>query len=258
MRDRLDKLAAALNKHVENCVLFEVADSTHAMARRIIAEMDEESQKLGSTLIIADRQSEGEGRGGRSWESPPGGLYMSWLKSGVTAETIARLPMLAAAAAVDAVKEIGVTGSQIKWPNDLLVDGRKLAGILVFARHGDTSWVTVGLGVNLETAPVIGEGGGLLATSVVDLLGPGDVDAWRHTLVCTFVDRLDRYMAEPDPGLEAWRKLLMQRSGDKVNVRLASGATVAGTLVELTEEGFLKIRVDGGERVITGGDIIES
>ena len=115
MRDRLDKLAAALNKHVENCVLFEVADSTHAMARRIIAEMDEESQKLGSTLIIADRQSEGEGRGGRSWESPPGGLYMSWLKSGVTAETIARLPMLAAAAAVDAVKEIGVTGSQIKW-----------------------------------------------------------------------------------------------------------------------------------------------
>jgi len=258
LRDRLDKLAAALHRHVENCVLFEVADSTHAMARRIIAEMDEESQNLGSTLIIADRQSEGEGRGGRSWDSPPGGLYLSWLRSGVTAETIARLPMLAAAAAVEAVKVIGVSGTSIKWPNDILVEGHKLAGILVFARHGDISWVTVGLGVNLETAPAIEKGVGLPATSVVELLGPGDVDAWRHTLICTFIDRLDHFMVEPDAGLEEWRKLLIQRSGDTVNVRLSSGATVAGTLVDLTEEGFLKIKVDGTERVITGGDIIES
>lgn len=251
-------MAAALAGRVENLVLFEVADSTHAMARRIIAEMDEESQKLGSTVIMADRQSKGEGRGDRSWESPSGGLYMSWLRSGVTAETIARLPMLAAAAAVEALREIGVSGSRIKWPNDLLVDGRKLAGILVFARHGDTSWVTVGLGVNLETTPIIEESGGLPATSVAELLGRGDVDSWRHTLISTFVNRLDQYMANPIPGLELWRERLIQRSGDAVNVRLASGKTIAGTLIDLTEEGFLKIKVNGTERVITGGDIIES
>jgi BirA family biotin operon repressor/biotin-[acetyl-CoA-carboxylase] ligase len=251
-------LATALADRVENLVLFEVADSTHAMARRIIAEMDEESQKLGSTLIIADRQSKGEGRGDRSWESPPGGLYMSWLRSGVRAETIARLPMLAAAAAVEAVSEIGVSGSRIKWPNDVLVNGRKLAGILVFARHGDTSWVTVGLGVNLETTPNLEESGGPPATSVAEILGRSDVEGWRHGLICTFVNRLDQFMENPDPGLEAWRKLLIQAPGDTVNVRLASGKTIAGTLIDLTEEGFLRIRVDGAERVITGGDIIES
>ena len=155
-----------LAKHVENLVLFDVTDSTHALARKIIVGMDDESQRLGATLILTDRQDKGEGRGGRCWESPTGGLYMSWLRSGIKAETIARLPMLAAAAAHDAITRIGVSDARIKWPNDILVNGRKLAGILVFARHGDTTWVTVGLGVNLETVPDVDKTEGLPAISV--------------------------------------------------------------------------------------------
>lgn len=258
MRERLDQLTQELERHVENLVLFDVTDSTHALARRIIAEMDEESQKLGATLILADRQEKGEGRGDRGWVSPAGGLYMSWLKSGIKAETIAQLPMLAAAAAQDAITRIGVPDVRIKWPNDILVGGRKLAGILVFGRHGDTTWVTVGLGVNLETVPVIDETEGLPATSVTDLLGGGDVGAWRHDLVCTFIDQLVCMMEDPAPAIERWRKLLIQRPGDKVSVRLASGKLVSGTLLQLTDEGFLKIRENGKERVITGGDVIES
>jgi BirA family biotin operon repressor/biotin-[acetyl-CoA-carboxylase] ligase len=247
-----------LASHVENLVLFEVTDSTHALARQIIAEMDEESQKLGATLILADRQEKGEGRGDRSWESPVGGLYMSWLRSGIRAETIAQLPMLAASAAHDAITRIGVSDVRIRWPNDILVGGRKLAGILVFARHGDTTWVTVGLGVNLETAPVVDETEGVPATSITDLLGAGDVRSWRHDLVCTFIDQLDRLMEDPAPAIDRWRTLLMQRPGDTVNVRLASGEVVSGTLLQLTDEGFLKIRENGKERVVTGGDVIES
>ena len=75
MRNRLDHFREELASHVENLVLFEVTDSTHALARQIIAEMDEESQKLGATLILADRQEKGEGRGDHNWESPAGGLY---------------------------------------------------------------------------------------------------------------------------------------------------------------------------------------
>ena len=258
LRERLDHLMEELASHVENLVLFEVTDSTHALARRIIAEMDEESQKLGATLILADRQEKGEGRGDRSWESPAGGLYMSWLRSGIKAETITQLPMLAATAAEDAITRIGVSGVRIRWPNDILVDERKLAGILVFARHGDTTWVTVGLGVNLETVPVIDETEGLPATSIADLLGSGDMRTWRHDLVCTFIDQLDRLMEDPAPAIDRWRGLLIQRPGDAVSVRLASGKMVSGTLLELTEEGFLKIRENGRERVVTGGDVIES
>jgi len=258
LRERLDHFMEELASHVENLVLFEITDSTHALARQIIAEMDEESQKLGATLILADRQEMGEGRGDRSWESPAGGLYMSWLRSGIKAETIAQLPMLAASAAQDAITRIGVSDVRIRWPNDLLVDGHKLAGILIFARHGDTTWVTVGLGVNLETAPVIDETEGLPATSIADLLGAGDVGAWRHDIVCTFIDQLDRLMEDPAPAIDRWRSLLIQRPGDAVSVRLASGTVVSGTLLELTEEGFLKIRENGKERVVTGGDVIES
>ena len=258
LRERLDHLMEELARHVENLVLFEVTDSTHALARRIIAEMDEESQKLGATLILADRQEKGVGRGDRSWESPAGGLYMSWLRSGIKAETITQLPMLAATAAWDAITRIGVSDVQIRWPNDILVDERKLAGILVFARHGDTTWVTVGLGVNLETAPVIDETEGLPATSIAELLESGEIETWRHDLACTFIDQLDRLMEDPAPAIDRWRKLLIQRPGDAVSVRLASGKVVSGTLLELTEEGFLKIRENGKERVVTGGDVIES
>jgi BirA family biotin operon repressor/biotin-[acetyl-CoA-carboxylase] ligase len=258
LRERLDNLMEELASHVENLVLFEVTDSTHALARRIIAEMDEESQNLGATLILADRQEKGEGRGDRSWESPVGGLYMSWLRSGIKAETIAQLPMLAATAARDAITGIGVSDVRIRWPNDILVNEHKLAGILVFARHGDTTWVTIGLGVNLSTAPVINEAEGLPAISITDLLGSGDVRAWRHDLASTFIDQLDRMMEDPAPAIDRWRSLLIQRPDDHVSVRLASGKVVSGTLVELTEEGFLKIRENGKERVVTGGDVIES
>ena len=258
LRERLDHLMEELARHVENLVLFEVTDSTHALARRIIAEMDEESQKLGATLILADRQEKGVGRGDRSWESPAGGLYMSWLRSGIKAETITQLPMLAAIAAWDAITRIGVSDVQIRWPNDILVDERKLAGILVFARHGDNTWVTVGLGVNLEKAPVIDETEGLPATSIAELLESGEIKTWRHDLACTFIDQLDRLMENPAPAIDRWRNLLIQRPGDEVSVRLASGKVVSGTLLELTEEGFLKIRENGKERVVTGGDVIES
>jgi len=258
IRNRLRRLREELAAHVENLVLFEITGSTHALARKLIADMDDEQQDLGSTLILANRQDSGEGRGDRHWESPAGGLYMSWVRSGLTAETIAQLPMLAAASAQTAVTNIGVPDARIKWPNDILVKGRKLAGLLVFARHGETSWVTVGLGVNLETAPVITDQNALLATSVADHVADGDLDIWRHGIVCTFVTALDQSMADPQPALERWRDLLIQQPGDSVTVQLASGKTVSGTLVDLSKEGFLHIRTNGKEQVITGGDIIES
>jgi len=255
---RLERLRKDLAGHVENLVLLDVTGSTHALARSLIAEMDDEHQNLGSTLILADRQDRGEGRGDRRWESPAGGLYLSWLRSGLTAEAIARLPMLTAVAAHAAVTGVGVPNARIKWPNDILVDGRKLAGVLVFARHGGTSWVTVGLGVNLEIAPAVDTDGALPATSVADHVDTGDVDTWRHDIVCTFVTELDRSMEQPERALETWRGLLVQKPGDSITVRLASGRVVSGTLVDLSEEGFLRIESDGEERVVTGGDVIES
>jgi len=258
LRELLEKLREELGRRVENIVLFDVTDSTHALARQIITGMDEESQNLGSTLILADRQERGEGRHGRGWESPKGGLYLNWLRSRITADIIAQLPMLAAAAAREAITHTGISGVRIKWPNDILVNGRKIAGILVYARHGGASWVTVGLGVNLETVPLIDDREGLPATSVAEQIGDGDVETWRHEITCSFIHALDRLMADPSPAITDWRRDLIQQPGETVAVRLASGSVVSGVLVEVTEEGFLRIRSIGKQRVITGGDIIES
>jgi BirA family biotin operon repressor/biotin-[acetyl-CoA-carboxylase] ligase len=258
MRQRVDQLKDTLAGLVDNIVLLEVTESTHSMAKGLMTEMDHEQQSLGPSLIVADRQLAGQGRLDRTWESPEGGLYLNWLKSGVDAQTTARLPMLAAAAAIHALAEAGVARIRVKWPNDLIVDGAKIAGLLVFARHGETSWVTVGLGINLETAPEVAGSGARPAISVADVAGPGDPDGRRHQLCCSFVAELSRLLNDHEPGLERWREHLIHRPGDHVSVRLASGETVDGVLEAITEDGFLQLDVDGTERVISGGDIIES
>jgi BirA family biotin operon repressor/biotin-[acetyl-CoA-carboxylase] ligase len=258
LRDRLDRLTGLLSDQVENLVLLDVVDSTHAMARRLIAGMDDEEQSLGATVIIADRQEKGEGRGDRHWVSPAGGLYVSWMRSGIDSETIARLPMLAAAAALSAVNSVGVADARIKWPNDILVGGRKLAGMVVFARHGETNWATVGLGINIDTTPVLEGPNGIRGTSVAELLEVGDPDSWRDTLITVFLSDLTRSLTDPAPALATWRRHLIQQPGDTIRVRLASAKQVSGALVAVTAEGFLRIVVNGDEQVITGGDLIES
>ncbi len=258
MNERLERLAEDLRGTVENLVLLEAVDSTHAMARRLITDMDEEDQNLGATLILAERQSRGEGRGDRRWESPGGGLFLSWLASGIEAETVALLPILAASAAHGAVTRIGISDARIKWPNDILVAGKKLAGILVFARHGESNWVTVGLGINLQSAPVLDHPEATPATSVAEHLGEGDLDTWRHSLTCTFVRELDSSIDNPGPAIEAWQSHLVQRPGDSIRVRLASGKVITGSLIEITPEGFLRVQEPDGERIVTGGDVIES
>jgi BirA family biotin operon repressor/biotin-[acetyl-CoA-carboxylase] ligase len=258
MNRRVYELAEDLKGYVDNVVLLDAVDSTHAMAKRLIADMDEESQDLRSSLIVADRQDNGEGRGGRCWESPLGGLYLSWLRSGLEAEIVARLPMIAASAALSALAKIDIENARIKWPNDILVDERKIAGMLVFARHGETTWVTVGLGINVETEPVLRDGESTPATSVSSILGDGDGDTRRRTLAFTFVEALTKSIDDPQPALDAWMRHLIHRPGDAIRVRLASGTVVTGTLKDITPQGHLVVREGGDDRVLTGGDIIES
>lgn len=258
MRERLDRLTGLLSDQVENLVLLDVVDSTHAMARRLIAGMDEEELALGATVIIADQQEKGEGRGDRRWVSPAGGLYVSWMRSGIDSDTISRLPMLAAAAALSAVDSVGIADARIKWPNDILVGGRKLAGIVVFARHGETNWATVGLGINIDTTPVLDSQNGVQTTSVIEILKAGDPDRMRDTLITGFLGGLSRSLTDPAPAMAAWRRHLIQKPGDTVRVRLASAKEISGTLVAVTEEGFLRIGVKGDEQVISGGDLIET
>ncbi|MBB5955108.1 BirA family biotin operon repressor/biotin-[acetyl-CoA-carboxylase] ligase [Saccharothrix tamanrassetensis] len=119
------------------------------------------------TVLVAEEQTAGQGRRGRSWKSPDGGLYLSALfrPDGVPAHRLPWLTLLAGVALVRTAASVGVK-AELKWPNDLLVAGRKAAGVLaeITPDHG----VIVGIGLNVaELPPDVEPGaGGLRPTSL--------------------------------------------------------------------------------------------
>ncbi len=257
MSELLNLLAAQLAGTAENIVVMDALDSTHAFAIRLLEQMDAESAPLPVTVVVARRQTEGVGRSGRGWRSPEGGLYLNWMVTHLDATAIRALPMLAAAAAHGAVTALGITGAAIKWPNDVLVDGRKLAGILVHAHHGQPTWATVGLGVNLSVTPPLDEGADRQAVSVADLLGPAGWDERSADVVTGFVRSLVHSLEEPGPALAAWKTHLAHRAGDAIQVRTTDGTTLVGTFLGVTDEGFLRLGAQDGERVVSAGDVME-
>lgn len=259
MRTREDalRLADAARPAVENVVVHQRIDSTHASALRLIEQAESEEIVLPATLVIAGEQGCGQGRAGRLWESPPGGLYLNWISAGLEAPTIALLPMIAAAAAHTAVSALGIDNVEIKWPNDILVAGRKLAGLLVHSRHGVTNWVTVGVGINLDRAPTIRDGSPTQAVAVADLVADGDFLSWAETVVRIVTVELQAGVTSPLEHIDRWREHLHHRSGDEMIVRTADGSQIRGVFAGLTGEGHLRLTIDGVERIISAGDVIE-
>ena len=258
MRELADTLTRDFPDAVENAVYVDRVDSTHALSLRIMEQMDELGFALGPTVIVAAQQTLGRGRNDRCWQSPAGGLYLSWTRSGVSDDIIGRLPMLAAAAAHNAISAGGVPHARIKWPNDVVVDGKKLAGLLIQVRRAATGWVTVGFGVNLETAPELEDTAVTGAIALAELVEPGPLELRSVAIAGEFVASLTRYFADPGPALELWRRRLVHRPGERMTVRLGDGETATGTYRGLTAEGFLRLGTDGDERIITSGDIFET
>lgn len=121
-------------------------DSTNEEARRLIKR-----GKSEGVVVIADRQTNGRGKPGSSWESPPGNLYFSAiLKPFRSPADLAPLTLFSALAARAAILDLADLPVVVKWPNDLLVHGRKVAGILVEGL-GDGNLV-VGIGINVNVA----------------------------------------------------------------------------------------------------------
>jgi len=251
------RFVAAARPAVENVVVHQTIDSTHAWALRLIEQVEAEEIVLPRTMVIAGKQDHGSGRAGRSWESPPGGLYLSWIAANIDPEIIAQLPMIAAAAVHRAISRLGIDTLEIKWPNDLLVGGRKLAGLLVHCRHGATTWVTVGIGINIDRAPAIRDPSATRATSVADLVSDGDFLQWAETIIKIVAEELNTGVTKPDDHIARWRKHLHHRSGDEMVVRGGDGSQIRGLFAGLTDEGHLRLDVDGDVRVISSGDVVE-
>ncbi|MGK2932496.1 MAG: biotin--[acetyl-CoA-carboxylase] ligase [Solirubrobacterales bacterium] len=120
--------------------------STNTEARRLA-----EAGAGSGTLVTSDDQTGGRGRQGRAWASPPGGLAYSVVLRR-PAEVPGTLPLQVGVAVCEAVESLGIERAEVKWPNDIWVGGRKVAGILVEARPRDR-WAVAGIGLNVSVAP---------------------------------------------------------------------------------------------------------
>lgn len=124
---------------------------------RSIGSTNNEARRLAKagagsgTLVTSDLQTEGRGRQGRHWSTPEGALAYSFILRQAI-EVPSTLPLQAGVAVCEAVEALGVDRADVKWPNDVWIDGRKVAGILVEARPQD-GWAVVGVGLNVAIDP---------------------------------------------------------------------------------------------------------
>lgn len=204
------------------------------------------------TVVIAERQTSGRGRDGRLWESPPGGLYVSAvLRPSLPLVAVPPMTLAIGIALAEAVKTTGARGT-LKWPNDLLVDGRKLAGVLVEAQSQGNRLesVVVGIGVNLtgELPESLGERAITLAEAAGTVI---DREQFIEALLAQVERWVDRYVAV---GLEAIIPAWQQRMAHGLTAR-ANGELI-GIVEGLDPEGALLLRDETGKvHRVRSGDV---
>lgn len=187
------------------------------------------------TVVIADSQTAGHGRYGREWASPPGGLYAS-----IVLVPTPLLPLRAGVAVAEALSGCGIP-ARLKWPNDVTVNGRKIAGILIEEAGGA---MILGIGVNLEGIPYPG------ATSI-------RVAGGRTPLSGELLTRIIEALFTPLPDeavIERYRDLCAT-IGKEVSVAVGT-ARIHGRAVGIDRSGRLVLETDDGVRLISSGECI--
>lgn len=217
--------------------------STNVRAR----ELADEGQD--NTVVIADTQTGGRGRLDREWVSPSGGMWFSILLRPDRPPHHAPVYTLAAAVATARIVRDRGGDATIKWPNDLLLDGKKLAGILT-EMEGEAdriSWLVVGIGLNanVDTESLPGD---QPATTLRDTIGDIDRREAIQDLLVEFHDLTQNL----DAIIPAWREL-SATLGTRVRVE-TPGETVVGEAVDIEYPGTLIVETDDGRQEVTAGD----
>ena len=228
---------------------YETIGSTNDEARRLIAEGAPDG-----TVIHADEQTAGRGRRAHSWYSPPGNLYVSViLRTGQPPDRITELSFLTALAVADTVETLLPRKIQamLKWPNDVLINGAKIAGILL--EQADDATI-VGVGLNILEAPA---NTSYKTTTVVANGGIASVDSARDILLARLGRHLEAWQRD---GFSLIRDQWLGRSypiGAAIRVN-AQGQSVAGAFGGLDMDGALLLDTPDGRKRIVAGEIAYS
>ncbi len=231
---------------------FDSIGSTNDEAKRLAGLGEPEG-----TVVTAETQTAGRGRSGRGWVTPKGAaIAMSLiLRPQVAALQAAQVALLGGLAVSEGVRKLVDLPMQIKWPNDVLVRGKKVAGVLAEAAYsGDTlEYIVLGMGVNVNGGPPSDIKLEYEATSLAAEVGsPLDREAVMNSILAAFEAR---YSTLGTTTLaEAWEAHLAMR-GEQVRV-VGLTETITGQLESVTRDGALVLRLENGEkRTILAGDV---
>jgi BirA family transcriptional regulator, biotin operon repressor / biotin---[acetyl-CoA-carboxylase] ligase len=213
------------------------------------------------TCVVSDEQTAGRGRCARTWHSSPGdGLYLSVLLLPRTdsSSKIPLISLLAAIAVAETLIERGVEGVDIKWPNDVLVNDRKVSGILAEAVSdgSDSRRLILGIGVNLNHQSFPHELRGT-ATSLAIVTGERVVVEEFRDQLLEKIARWYEHWRRDETSLivNRWRRLSTYARDQRVIVTLGD-EKIIGVTDGLTETGALRLIVDGGEvKIILAGEV---
>jgi BirA family biotin operon repressor/biotin-[acetyl-CoA-carboxylase] ligase len=241
-------------KRIESLAVIPRVASTNLVARRIVNECIDNELSLPQAMIIAGEQFAGRGRNARQWSSPAGkGIYATTLFT-CRVDELPMVPLEIANVVASYLRDVFAIDARIKWPNDILVGGRKIAGILIEARiQDDRAYLLIGTGINVE--PVSDEARpNAVAISEVSPRNFRGIGAATEA----FVEHVDERLAQPferERVLEEWRRLTVHCSGDRIAC-VVGERTVSGTWAGIDEHGRALLR-DGAEVVrVSAGDLI--
>lgn len=238
---------------IESLAVIPRVASTNLIARRIVTECIENELSLPQAMIIAGEQFAGRGRNDRSWSSPAGkGIYATTLLSRPVRE-LPVVPLAIANIVATFLRETFAIDARIKWPNDVLVGGRKIAGILIEARVQDERvYLLIGTGVNVE--PVKDDARpNAIAISEVSPRTFGGIE----TATTAFVEHLDEQLSRPfvhDEVLAQWRELAVHEPGDRIHCVIGE-RTIDGTWMGIDEQGRALLNTGSGPIAVSAGDL---
>jgi BirA family biotin operon repressor/biotin-[acetyl-CoA-carboxylase] ligase len=222
------------------------------------------------TVVVAERQTAGRGRLGRSWYSPAGeNLYCSVIVRQTASQTrlaewLSWLPLLSAVASARAIQAVAALQARLKWPNDILIGQRKLGGVLCESNGSRTQgrFVVVGIGINVNTPRnAFPDDLRDLATSLAAEAGHScDRVALLATLLSELENCIENLSAQQSADLKREYTKLCSTLGRQVRVSLASGESVAGQADAINPDGSLRIIRNGANTGtildLRAGDVI--
>jgi BirA family biotin operon repressor/biotin-[acetyl-CoA-carboxylase] ligase len=236
--------------------LFDSIDSTNGWS---LAELRQGREP--AFVCIADHQSKGRGRRGRHWLSPPSAnIYCSlaWHFE-LAVDKLCVLSLAQGVAVIKALEKIGINNAWLKWPNDVMIENEKIAGILIETSNvrADSCNVVIGIGLNFHMPDNITPESGMRWTDVAH--SKCAVSADRNRLLAILlnesVSMCRLYQQKAGAILPDIKAALDVLNGREVGVHLNNGDQLTGTVLGVNERGELRVLVNGNERVFNSADV---